>query len=425
MKKTLVFFFMFCNLLSIFARPFYYNKDAKNQIGKSLQKFKDDTFIKNKTINLNNCAFIQGITPVHILAYFNKVDALKKYFNKYGKTYLNKPVSEGDFTPLWFAIFNNNLEMTKFLIGNGAEFKGKSQPEVQIKRLIAYKFDIDDDILKFLIKSGLPLDFYFEEEHEHFIQMLAYAKNFRTLKIFIENGVNLNTETACIVLQEAIISKNQKLTDYLRKKGAKEDIFTLMAYQNNSEKVMQQLKKKICAKDFLQKQNKYDIQNPLFWAMRTNQVEKAKLFLRYFPKYVNKFPIKIGKKFITPLTQSIIEGHLPMVKLLVKHGAIINTTESNYVNPLVIAIYKNNIDVIKLLINNKVNINNIFWGLPPIAWAVKKERLEVIKLLLKHGAKCEFIDPETKKSISIVEWTKKLNAKTPLKNYSKIMKLLK
>lgn len=64
---------------------------------------------------------------------------------------------------------------------------------------------------------------------------------------------------------------------------------------------------------------------PLYLAAETNQIEMAELFLKQNKDIVNA----ISKNGVTALHVSAFNGHLEMVKLLIKNGINVNAREKS------------------------------------------------------------------------------------------------
>ena len=393
----------------------------------------------------------------HIAAAQGNIAALKAVYKEFGN--INQ-VGEGGMTPLGLAAMANRLDVVKFLIKHGAKIGAFSKGEKFLYNQIILDL-ISHNIVEYLIKNGLPKSYREKNnkfERTNFIGPIYIRGNYKFLELFFKNN-HYEKGSEIDKIYELAVQKNQTIVlRILEKHHIEPSVYALL--------MMKKLDKVQRTKLIYKLHNKLEFRKneSLFaCAIMSNNPERMETLLTYFPEEGNTtyYVRKSSGKSISPLNVAIAQknNNLKLLKVLLKNGAEVNPNDKIFIHPLIWATKQQNLAAIKILveagsdfkqaegkersllgfaivvnaskniieyyINKKVNLNYTFKDLPPIAWAVKKERLEVIKLLLKHGAKREFIDSETKKSISIAEWTKKLNEKSSLKNYSKIIKLLK
>ena len=77
-----------------------------------------------------------------------------------------------------------------------------------------------------------------------------------------------------------------------------------------------------------------------------------------------------------------------MVKLLIDHGADLNTKDRRGFSPLGWAVIEEHFEIVQYLIKLGVNINDEFES--PLSIALNKGYFKIAKLLLKHGANVQF-----------------------------------
>ena len=90
----------------------------------------------------------------------------------------------------------------------------------------------------------------------------------------------------------------------------------------------------------------------------------------------------------TPLYAASVMGNLPVVKLLLERGALINKADYNGYTPLYWASHFNKIPTVEYLLEHGANVNQANReGKTPLFAAATKGNKEVLKILLANGAK--------------------------------------
>ena len=89
----------------------------------------------------------------------------------------------------------------------------------------------------------------------------------------------------------------------------------------------------------------------------------------------------------TALHKAVWDGHIQVVKFLVRNGAEIDAKNQNDATPLYIAAQEGQLDVVKFLIEKGANVDEKQKdGFTPLHVAAEKRRLEVVKYLTENGA---------------------------------------
>ena len=99
--------------------------------------------------------------------------------------------------------------------------------------------------------------------------------------------------------------------------------------------------------------------------------------------------VAMGKDGTTPLICAAEAGDLPIVKLLLKHGAEVNLPDSSGLTPLIAAAGYGHPRVASALINAAANVNMVTTGsngTDALAYAASAGGLNMVKLLINHGA---------------------------------------
>jgi Ankyrin repeats (3 copies)/Ankyrin repeats (many copies) len=96
---------------------------------------------------------------------------------------------------------------------------------------------------------------------------------------------------------------------------------------------------------------------------------------------------KSGGHGLTPLLVASYEGHLDVARLLLDHGADINSKDNNGKTPLVAAYHSNNLEAMRLLLERGADANTECDGFGLVLHdASYNGQAEVIELLLRHNA---------------------------------------
>jgi uncharacterized protein len=88
----------------------------------------------------------------------------------------------------------------------------------------------------------------------------------------------------------------------------------------------------------------------------------------------------------TALLWAIQEGHLGIVKLLIRAGASIEAKDSHGFTPLDQAVGEGNVAIVKFLLKAGADVNGRTQNGTPLHTACAYRRLKIAKLLLMHGA---------------------------------------
>lgn len=93
---------------------------------------------------------------------------------------------------------------------------------------------------------------------------------------------------------------------------------------------------------------------------------------------------------VTPLIDATINGHVNIVKTILKHKPNLDITDGLGQNALIIAINKDNLDIAQLLINAGIDINSPdLSNNYPITYAIFKGEYSLVESLIKMGARTD------------------------------------
>lgn len=124
---------------------------------------------------------------------------------------------------------------------------------------------------------------------------------------------------------------------------------------------------------------------PLSLAASGGHIEVIKLLLRHGAEINSRTGSKLG---ISPLMLAAMNGHTEAVHLLLEHGSDINAhIETNRNTALTLACFQGRHEVVRLLVERKANIEHrAKTGLTPLMEAASGDYVEVGVILLEHGA---------------------------------------
>ncbi|GAX25889.1 hypothetical protein FisN_6Hh073 [Fistulifera solaris] len=96
-----------------------------------------------------------------------------------------------------------------------------------------------------------------------------------------------------------------------------------------------------------------------------------------------------------PLSLAVSHGHSEITALLLQHGADPNSVDAFGITPLLAAIAKRRLDLVQLLLQYKAKVNASTTVLQqtPLFLAILSEQVDMVQLLIEHGADVSVQDP--------------------------------
>lgn len=129
----------------------------------------------------------------------------------------------------------------------------------------------------------------------------------------------------------------------------------------------------------------------LLWAVRTENTPVVMALLQ--EENISLDVNETGPENITPLNLAAAEGHVVIFKLLLKHGAFLDSATANGVTPLLSAVYHGKTAVMQLLASLNKDKPNVVGldrpddaGKTPLILAAGRGFDGVVKVILAHGA---------------------------------------
>ena len=328
---------------------------------------------------------------------------------------LNLTAEEG-WTPLHFAVNNENLEAVRLLIDKGADFNLKNQEgwtafsgaalrgRTDMTELFLRK-GIDTSSLhmaaftgnlsrvKELVKTGTDVNVKDEFEWTALF-WAACAGQTEVAKFLIENKADLvaqdgrgqsllhqaaRTRADAVKFAELLIAKGADVNA----KNARGDTPLHLACYSNVAELLIAKGADVAAKN----RSGY---TPLHNAASANHLEVAELLISKGAAV----DAKSETAGSTPLLDAVIPGNTDMVRLLIDKGADVNVN-TRAGSPLHLAVMGGHADIAELLIAKGANVNaRDRRGATPLDRAEVGGNNEIIALLRKHGAKGNAGAPE-------------------------------
>lgn len=343
---------------------------------------------------------------------------------------INQTDYNGD-TPLTTALISlhddNIVEVTHFLLKNGANTKVKNYygefplsiimkrtdltPEIQselIKLLASYKVNIDDEnywgatalftsvsdntkssVTKTLIESGANVNYANKYGQTPLFYAAYQQNNFENIKLLIENGAEINRydinrkNPLTYILNQR---NNDEIISYFIEKNISLDLtpFSLAQSMKDNNKVMVKL--------FIEKDMNLEKQITIYtetdFCLR-NITEKDNEFI----KNISKNSMDSDYDKLAPIHIAILKKDIELINLLIDKNIDLNRQTYLTYTPLILSIYCGTNDITKLLIEKNVNLNKATkYFKTPLHYAKETENEEIINLLLEKGANPELTD---------------------------------
>ena len=345
-----------------------------------------------------------GSTPMHRAIWNRKVEVAKHLISKGANI---EAVTKQNMRPIHVAILSGSIEIIEILLNNGA----RVNPKVLIGPTNSVKFNIKsmigfDPKSDFFKKHWLDKICSRSKKLERPIELtpLHLAVTLSSIRGIFRVGSKI--ENAWLSMIEC--SKKHICSYELLEKDRVKMVQTLLNFNAEIEDDtnLKQTPLLLAAKNGFLEIGKLLIQHganvnvkdqkeftPLHLAIMSNQIEFAELLL------------KNGSHVETPGN-----GHQPLhgapnyeaAKLLIDHGANVNTKDLKNNSPIHNAVKRNAIDIVKLMIVNGADIkdkndeggdkNDKIGCETLLALAIHSRHIEIAKVLIENGANVSFKD---------------------------------
>ena len=131
---------------------------------------------------------------------------------------------------------------------------------------------------------------------------------------------------------------------------------------------------------------------PLYYAALCGFLELVEDLTLKYPQYANARGGLCG----TPLHSASLEGHLQVVRYLLRQGVDVNIRDSANDTPLLLASFKGHLDVVQCLLEHGADTNlfNDHEHAAPLSAAAFSGHVDVVQLLLEHNSETNAQDKD-------------------------------
>lgn len=382
------------------------NQTGDEDIGGLYQAIKHNNIKAVKFFIENNAhveiATFDGTTPLVLAIEENKPKIVELLIKEGKANIYGVYAKETEKYPIYCAVKNKNLNMTKILLDNNFDLKRESY-------ILSYAIEnSDENIVKYLVENGA--DMYSYEITALYQAVLNL--NPKLVEYFLDKGASIEkaggTDVYGNIMMAAAGSKFNNSND-----KSPVDLTLLEKSAENSAKITEMLigkADKNIINDSLEGKtpliiavgnsyidtakiliengadvNSVDFEgwSALSYAVNNGDIESAKLLLE------NK--AKIKDELLIAIKSPIVESIINMMKLLIENGANVNYTDENRFNPLNIAIESGDMELTKFLITNGANVNSLMQdGVSLIGYAIAQNNMDLLQILIENGANVNY-----------------------------------
>ena len=256
------------------------------------------------------------------------------------------------------ASWHGNTEIVKLLLAHGAQVNTQNEFG-ETALLLASFFKGHIETIKLLIASGAQVNLH----HKFGLTALILASsagNTEAVKHLLDHGAEVNSYygLANSPLLSAILGGHTEVIDLLLNSGADVNVLNI----DN------------CV-------------TPLMTTIVIASPKVIELGLSHINKNKNVLPAHLWDADLSDILSSISgENCIEILRLLLTHGAQVNTQGKFGITALILASETGNTEAVKLLIEYGAEVNMCNPYDPPLTAAIKRGHTEILHLLLDHGA---------------------------------------
>jgi len=328
--------------------------------------------------------------------------------------------------PLDVAVLNKQKAVVQLLLANGVSvnirsYNDKNDYEHRRWTPLLYAIANDDpEMIEILLKAGADIHHYYAEKKQLIFAAVIWAKNPQVTDLLLSYGakINVSDKDGNTVLHTAIVYSRPEIIELLLKNGAnsnianttcKETALHLAVSRGYAEAVDLLLKygAKIDKKCYRYSISKGSIcspdNNPLLTPIELvfkHDGLSADVLKILLENGADKFKVNNqGQSFLHQLAVKLLnkETQCEIAQILIDSGLDVNCCDKEQNTPLHLAAEKGRSELCQLLIDNGANVNAWNHNATPLLIAVAHRHPETVETLLLGGAKANV---QTKKNQS-------------------------
>lgn len=323
--------------------------------------------LTSQKINVNAKDKKRGNTPLHWAAYNNNLEMVK-YLVEQGAEVNAK--NNCGVTPLHFAALNNNLEMVKYLVDKKAEVNAKDK-KCGMTPLHWAASENNPEVVKYLIQKKATVNLQ-DNNGKTALHWAAQKGQLKPIEILVCNGAQIDASLAPLSqspLHLAAINGQLTAMKLLKKLGA--NVRLLDGLGNN--------------------------------LLHTSVLSNDPKIIDYLKKKRWNVNAKNAEGW-TALHFAARDNKLKAIKSLLNHGAAINAQKNDGWTPLHVAAYNGNVDALKILLSSGASIGRKSTDGKTAADVALPAKAKIIKRILNCISKLDTVKTREQATSFIAHW---------------------
>lgn len=311
---------------------------------------------------------VKGWLPIHHAASKGKINIISFILSKSDEEMIDSKDSTGN-TPLHVSIENNQLECTRFLLLNKADYSIQNNDNINALFYCVYqsKPEILDLMLAFKMKGN---DKSNTDGSGLLMHHCALLNNLECAKILSKHGINFcrPCPNGFYPIHLAITRGSREVFEYLIQESSKngspisKNILTLVDSDFNTPlHIAVQFDNlegvKICLQNGsrLDDINELEKTTPIHIACSQGSLSLLEYMFKSQPELINKVINMQDINLMTPLHKACMFDYIEIVDFLIKNGASLETLDEDKRTPLLLAASRNCLKTVFFLLN-KANV---------------------------------------------------------------------
>ncbi|MCJ7454499.1 MAG: ankyrin repeat domain-containing protein, partial [Wolbachia endosymbiont of Homalodisca vitripennis] len=332
-----------------------------------------------------------GCSILHLLSANNSKEVVKLILEKVDLSKLSESINNADkmgFAPLDYASMRGSLDMVKYLIEKGADFK---RDNCDFIPLYCAALCGQLEIVKYFIDNKY---FELDELDRMGNTSLHYAVihcHLCIVEYLVEKGadVNLQDKKGLSSLHFAVQSGHLDIVKYLIEKEADvnlQDEYYMSSLHYAAKNGHLDIVKCLVEKGASDK----DYMRSLYIAAQSGHLD----IIKYLIEKVVSVSLQ-DENYINPLHIAAQNGHLNVTEYLVERGADVDLQDEDGMSPLHYAAENGRLDIVKYFVERRANVNlRNEDGMSPLHTAIQSGHLNVTEYLVERGANVDLQDED-------------------------------